>query len=429
MYVCIHILNMKSKRKKILLAGNYTCSNRGDLAILYGLYHALQDKVQDWDITISTAFPVTAKELLDFPFIKDEVIAQFETNEGGFMDQLNYNYLDKWRLDRLRKSIAAGKPKITSRFAKAVAYIEQFDVVIQVGGSYYIDVYGPYKFLTMGLALALEKPVYMAGHSIGPFDGNEQVRQLASDFFPLVQQIHIRDNSSLEYLDSIGMKKEEVYLSADTAWLLPDTESTPRIAKELSTINKPMIAITARNLGLFAKRLGVTQENYEAEIAKLLDIYIAKGYQIIGVSMATSMGMATYLNDRNIAASICQQLADPSGMTVLQEEYNHLEIGYILSQCELLIGTRLHSVILSMRYGTPAIALYYEHKSKGTLDKMQLSDFSFMINEIGSDRMKKVITSVLDGKEEVRQKVLQSMENERNLAMQMVENIIKEING
>ena len=44
------------------------------------------------------------------------------------------------------------------------------------------------------------------------------------------------------------------------------------------------------------------------------------------------------------------------------DELNDLEMGKILGACELTVGTRLHSAIISMNFATPAIAINYEHK-------------------------------------------------------------------
>ncbi|STE96177.1 Colanic acid biosynthesis protein [Escherichia coli] len=49
----------------------------------------------------------------------------------------------------------------------------------------------------------------------------------------------------------------------------------------------------------------------------------------------------------------------------MMDELNDLEMGKILGACELTVGTRLHSAIISMNFATPAIAINYEHKSAG----------------------------------------------------------------
>lgn len=49
------------------------------------------------------------------------------------------------------------------------------------------------------------------------------------------------------------------------------------------------------------------------------------------------------------------------------DELNEVEIDEILASCELTIGTCLHLAIISMNFGTPAIAIDYEHKLAGIM--------------------------------------------------------------
>ncbi len=410
--------------KKILLIGNFTCSNRGDLAILHGLYDSLKGKSENFEISIATTFPEIGERIFTLPFIKDEVSVFFEC-PVSFIERMNYSYLDKPRLMKWVSALHQGKTNIPGRFKKTAAFINGFDAVIHVGGSYFIDHYGPLKFISLALGQALGKPRFMAGHSVGPFDGNADVLKLAASLLPKVNQIHIRDTASLEHLPGIGMSEKDIMLSSDTAWLLPDFEE--RTFPELEGISKPMIAITARQLKSFGDRLGISQETYEESFAKLLDEYIEEGYHIVGVSMATPMGIKGYVDDRETAASIQGRLKNPEGMTVLREEYSHLEIGNILSRCKLLIGTRLHSVIIGMRYGTPAVALYYEHKSKGTMDKMGLSEHSFMLNELDGSRIRDFIKGILIQPDEAKRKILAGVKEEQRIAEEMVQMIAKEI--
>ena len=58
---------------------------------------------------------------------------------------------------------------------------------------------------------------------------------------------------------------------------------------------------------------------------------------------------------------------------VLNQIVAFIEMGYeveidkILASCELTIGTCLHLAIISMNFGTPAIAIDYEHKLAGIM--------------------------------------------------------------
>lgn len=415
--------------KRVLLIGNYTFENRGDLAILHGLKTALEAQKVNWDIDITSCFYQFASAVSPISCIEDVVSNTFERPKGDLLSKLRYNYFDLWTLNAILKSVQSGKKiKLSKRFKKAAFFLDSYDAIVLVGGSYLIDLYGAHKFITLAISLSLQKPVYLAGHSIGPFVGNKKVEALARGLLPFAKGIYIRDELSLEHALSIGLKESSVELMADTAWLLPEARFSERVEKVLKLIQKPKIAITARELGYFAERLGVKQLDFELSFAALLDELIQKGYHIIGLSMAIPAKGSNYLDDRLVAARIKKHLKDPGGMTVVESPVDHLEIGAILSKCVLLIGTRLHSVILSMRYGTPAIALYYEHKSLGILKKMDLEEYSIMISDLENKEIRTVISQILLDQDIARRKNNLAVTKERDLAQSMVKKLALSIN-
>jgi colanic acid/amylovoran biosynthesis protein len=92
----------------------------------------------------------------------------------------------------------------------------------------------------------------------------------------------------------------------------------------------------------------------------------------------------------------------------------------------LLIGTRLHSVILSLRYNTPAIALYYEHKSLGILRKVALEQYSFTIKELGSERMNDTIEEILSDLDFTKKQIAEKINREQQVCKNMLQNLFKE---
>ena len=71
-----------------------------------------------------------------------------------------------------------------------------------------------------------------------------------------------------------------------------------------------------------------------------------------------------------VALNLRHLVNDPSRYHVVMDELNDLEMGKLLSACDLTVGTRLHSAIISMNFGTPAIAINYEHKSAGIMQQL-----------------------------------------------------------
>ncbi len=46
-----------------------------------------------------------------------------------------------------------------------------YDAIIQVGGSFFVDLYGVPQFEHALCSFMAKKPLFMIGHSVGPFQG------------------------------------------------------------------------------------------------------------------------------------------------------------------------------------------------------------------------------------------------------------------
>lgn len=115
--------------------------------------------------------------------------------------------------------------------------------------------------------------------------------------------------------------------------------------------------------------------------ANLINEITRSGKQVIAFSTCT--GIDSYHNDdRMIALQMKDIVESPDKFHVIMDEFNDLELGELLSYCQLTIGTRLHSAIISMNFGTPAIAINYEHKSLGIMQQLGLPELAVTINEL-----------------------------------------------
>jgi len=89
----------------------------------------------------------------------------------------------------------------------------------------------------------------------------------------------------------------------------------------------------------------------------------------------------------------------------LIEEYDPLVLKEIYSHCDLLIGMRLHSIILALSAGTPAIGYFEEswgYKNPGMMKKFDLP-FQFIKNDFNdfSNEVKMIFENELDIKDRI----------------------------
>jgi len=413
---------------KLLLTGNATCANRGDSAIFRGLINEIESQCPGAQLTCCSRHPVASSVVLQRP-LEPDWIYQSQLVSGSNVKKAKALLGKKWAHSKMlwmqKSKLLANLMRTPASAAEFNERIKDFDAVLHVGGSFFVDLYGVRQFDVMMACALSNKPVYLVGHSMGPFQIST-VGKYARAFLPTVEKLFLRESVSRQMLVDANVDVSNVAEGSDTAWLMPESVDSSVFDAELRGCVKPMVAVTVRKLAPFDKRLGITQQQYEENVASLLDSIIDKGFHIVGVSMCTGLGGYAH-DDRLVADSVRQQLKNPSGMTVLWHEYNDLEVGGILKRCQLLLGTRLHSAILSLRYGTPTLALYYEHKSEGVLNQLGLSEWSVRLQDVAEPSTRELAVSILDNQTSARERVQKAVSDERTRASKMVASILRDI--
>lgn len=409
---------------KVFITGNATCANRGDGAILRGLITKMESIYPNFELIVNSRFPKGSSYLLGRE-LKNDVLYEISRKRNNGLKLFFHKIFSRIRFDFLFLYVKYPLFRLIFPLPKVyhepLKFLKEIDCMVHVGGSFFIDLYGAVQYEWLLLSRLANKPSYLIGHSLGPFEFGKATK-MASYLFPKVEKVYLREPKSLDHVKSLNIDLKNIYLGTDTAWGIPEFEKSAIADAEMAGIAKPIIAITVRNLTPFDTRLGISQAEYESRYIQLIDSLIEKGYHILCISMCT--GLDGYVkDDRMIGYRIKKSISVPSEMTVLMHEYNDLHLGYILSKCKLLIGTRLHSVIISLRYGTPAIAVYYEHKSEGILSQLNLLEWSYHIKDTGGKSMVETIEKILANEASNREKVRRAIEKEQLDCHKMIQEV------
>ena len=102
------------------------------------------------------------------------------------------------------------------------------------------------------------------------------------------------------------------------------------------------------------------------------------------------------------------------------DELNDVELGTLISRCKLTIGTRLHSAIISMNFGTPAFAINYEHKSKGIMNQLGLPELGVDISELLNGELIEKADKVLSSLDKFDITMKSAVQKEKEKASAMV---------
>ena len=146
------------------------------------------------------------------------------------------------------------------------------------------------------------------------------------------------------------------------------------------------------------------------------------------VALSTCTGIDSYnKDDRMVALRLRKLIRQPDQYHLVMDELNDLEMGKLLAACDLTVGTRLHSAIISMNFGTPAIAINYEHKSAGIMQQLGMPEMAVDIRQLLDGSMVSQVTDTLHDLDRINPRLAQAVNEERTAGMTMVRSVLDRI--
>ena len=255
-------------------------------------------------------------------------------------------------------------PHLISSLARA--HIDESDLVLAVGGDNYSDDYSlPFLPTTLDrYALSREKPVYLWGASVGPFDRRPQYERYIAWHLSRFAGVLVRERLSLAYCtDSLQLRN--VRLVADPAFQLAPVPLPVGIEENLPPLEE---AILVNVSPLILRRLGGQSGRFLGALAEgLADVAGATGSRLILLPHV----MAYASSNRDSVAlealgSELDRLNQP--WNFIRKPLNAAQIKQLISKSRALIAARTHATIAAMSQGVPVVSIGYSIKAVGIND-------------------------------------------------------------
>ncbi len=305
---------------KIALSGYYGFDNAGDEALLAAICHTIRNIEPRADFVVFSGSPEKTAQL-------HHLRAVDRMNPGLIIREL-----------------------LTS------------DLLISGGGSLLQDVTGPrslpYYISIVALAKALNKRVMFYAQGIGPIN-RKFSKLLMHSIANRVDYITLRDEDSMRLLEQLGVNRPPIKVTADPVFALEpsslDYEQAQILLQEHGIIEDKMIGVSVR----YWKAL----EGHQSDLAQVLDCLAEKDYQIAFIPMDYPQDVA---ESRRVAALMKKD------STIIDKSLSSLEHIALISNFDLLIGMRLHSLIFAANRGIPFAGISYDPKIDAFLKSFDL---------------------------------------------------------
>jgi colanic acid/amylovoran biosynthesis protein len=220
------------------------------------------------------------------------------------------------------------------------------------------------------MGLKLDLPIIFLAHSIGPFKTQEEA-EAWTNVARQAMLITIREPASYRYVtQDLGLPEDSVHLTADVAFLLeacpPPNAASWRDAYRISR-DRPLVAV-APSRGI----TGYAQLSADTHIDAWVRV-IERLVQDMGAEVIVIPHVQTSLpdnDDRIIATTILKRLSHPERVTLAGWDHSAAEFKGIISECELVIGERMHACIAGLSSGVPTVAVGYSVKANGVMSSV-----------------------------------------------------------
>ncbi len=312
--------------KKVLLAGYYGFGNLGDEAILEMFLKYFNESGNIDEIVVLSGNPVET------------------TSNYGVKAIKRFNLI----------AIITG--------------ILKTDALVFGGGSLLQDVTSKksilYYLFLIKIAVFFNKKVLLLSQGIGPIVHESNLRA-ASKLLNKAEIITVRDSNSAEVLKKMGVASEKIEFSADP---VIDIEFNHEDSVESINIDKPETKDKT-------KICFILRNWKEVKVIEQISFVVEKLYE---QGIECTFICFHYSMDIELLEQLEKRLGNKA--IFIKNRLTTKKALNIISNSDLAIGVRLHSLILAAAVKTPFIALSYDPKIDYFLECFDLDSFTDMNN-------------------------------------------------
>jgi len=380
----------------LIYGGWYGSGNLGDDAILIGLRNLLSDVISDLEIAALSIDVSQTKRVCNVEAFPLKSPRELLTPRPG-LEITDYRHHFEWA-----------------------------DACILTGGTPIYDYDHISRIIHCRLPRLLGKELICFGIGVKPvrsFHGKRLVRWLLED----TAAVSTRDPSSERELRKMGLEGD-IRVTGDSALFLDSEEGDTATLEELGlgALNHP-IAFCPRALSpnhrahYHAPLTHATITKLRKNIATVADRLTETGYDVVFIPMHQTPGD----DDTAEITKIREMMNETSAVTVYPGSPQ--KALWILRRMELVLGLRLHSLILAATAGVPIVGIDHDPKIRGFMEYAGAEDYLSGVED-PPEALIHQIEKALDNRTSMKRRLLDSCERMRAKINEEAQHIAEIIN-
>ena len=285
--------------------------------------------------------------------------------------------------------------------------MRQTDLFISGGGGLFQDVTGfgsvPYYGGLLWLAQQMKIPSMILGQGLGPlrFSAN---RWLVKQCIKNCAAIAVRDPDSFAFLKKMGLSSAQIFQTADPVLALQPvhyTRAQQLLEQTGLDLNKPMIGVSIRPWPTwFEKQL-------KAFTSVLAQFTARIGGQIVFIPFQPQHD--TWMCHEAAYSIITRPNAYAPPVVVLEEQYSPTEMQAIIAYMDMMVGMRLHALIMAASQAIPAVGLVYDPKVRLFSEALDYKYIGSITALSEADYLYQYLSDTWEHREHIREKIHQKL--------------------
>ncbi|KKM09880.1 hypothetical protein SY88_17020 [Clostridiales bacterium PH28_bin88] len=285
------------------------------------------------------------------------------------------------------------------------------DLLISGGGSLLQDATGPRSILYyLGIVWAAKlfgKPVAIYAQGIGPVNGTLG-RRLIRRIVNRVDVVSVRDARSRQELMEMEVTRPPVHVTADPVLALDRRELDLEAGRELLL----RAGIVPGDDGRMSPVVGVSVREwqgltgYRAALARACDDLARQGWRVLFVPMQ-------FPADIVASREVARQMQEKS--YVLKENCSVSNLMGLIGNLDLVIGMRLHALIMAGVARVPMVGICYDPKVTSFLKQVEQPSAG-KVETLTYEEVRDAVQGVLAQGDEVRQQLAERVAEMREEA-------------
>lgn len=308
--------------KKIVLSGYYGFNNAGDEAVLYAIINSIRKFNEKIEIIVLSNNPEQTAKLY------------------------NVKAVNRWKTGEIFRTI------------------KNSDLLISGGGSLLQDVTSKngilYYLGVIFLAKLLKKPVLIYSQGIGPVNLKRN-RSLTALILNRVNCLTVRDSGSKKDLLEMGVKKD-IIVSADPVLGISSDEIKIEKGKEL--LERVNVNINDGKIMGVSIRPWNTNDISIKALAQACDYLALQGWQVVFIPMH-------FPEDIQASREVAKHMKEK--YFLLKENYTPEETLCIYKAVDMVMGMRLHSLVMAAVVEKPLVAVSYDPKVNRFMEQLGIN--------------------------------------------------------